>query len=66
MFGRFQLLVGHYCSYLLPHCPGKMVELIQQEVFTNEMGHPVPAGTANGQGHVATKHEVTDSQPKYF
>ena len=43
MFGKFRQLVGRYCycSYLLPYCPGKVAELSQREVVTNEMGHPV-------------------------
>ena len=41
-FMKFPQLVGRFCSYQLPFypCPGKMVELSQQEVFNNEMGHP--------------------------
>ena len=41
MFGKFRQLEGHYCSYLLPYCPGKMAEPRQQEVFADEMGHTV-------------------------
>ena len=33
-----------YCSHLLHYWPSKMVELKQQEVFADEMGHPMPSG----------------------
>ena len=33
--------MGRFCSYLLPYCPGKMAELSQHEVVTDQMGHPV-------------------------
>ena len=33
--------MGRYCSYQLPYCPGKMAELSQREVVTEETCHPV-------------------------
>ena len=33
--------MDRYCSYQLPYCLGKMVELSEQEVVTIQMGHPV-------------------------
>ena len=36
-FRQFWQLVGHYCSYQMPYCPGKMAGLSQQEVVTIQM-----------------------------